>query len=98
MVHQALLALALTLPPAARTVTVVAFVYTVLQLLKRQAWAVNWLYGWRSIAFNVLLSVAGLVATVPATQLYTWPTAQTLVLTALGAAGVHGTIKTMGGK
>jgi hypothetical protein len=90
-----LLSVALTVPPAAKVLAIVGTIYAVIQALKRVPALTPYLKGWVAIALNVALSIGGLLVTVPASQLYTTDTLITLLTTALGAAGIHGTVKSL---
>lgn len=98
--HIALLALflfALALPPAVKVVTVIGLVYGVMVAVKK-AWPA--LSGWKAIVLNVLLSVTGYFATVgfDPGAFYTLGTLQMVVIIiiqALGAAGIQGTVKAL---
>jgi hypothetical protein len=87
--------LIITVPPAAKVLAVSGAVYGILLAAKKIPALTGFLQGWVAIAFNVALTIAGLVITIPADQLYTVNTALTLISTALAAAGVHGTVKSM---
>ncbi len=85
----------LDIPPAAKVLAVSASVYAILLAAKKIPAFTSFLQGWVAIAFNVALTVGGLVIAIPAGQLYTTNTAVTLVTAALAAAGVHGTVKSL---
>ena len=85
----------LTVPPAAKVLAVSASVYGILLAAKKVSALTKFLQGWVSIAFNVALTITGLIIAIPADQLYTANTAITLISTALAAAGVHGTVKSL---
>lgn len=87
--------LALSIPPAARVLAVIGSVYGLLQLVKKAPGLAEYITGWVAIILNVLLTVCGLLITVPSNQLYTANTLVLILTTALGAAGVHGTQKAM---
>jgi hypothetical protein len=90
-----LIAVTFTIPPAAKVLAVSGSVYGILLGAKKIPALTQYLTGWVAVAFNVVLSVIGLVIAIPADQLYTANTALTLLSAALGAAGVHGTVKSM---
>ena len=90
-----LIAVTLAIPPAAKVLAVSGSVYGILLGAKKIPALTQYLTGWVSVAFNVVLSVIGLVIAIPADQLYTTNTALTLLTAALTAAGVHGTVKPM---
>lgn len=85
----------LNIPPAVSVLAVTATVYGVLQGLKKIPVLTPYLTGWVAIAFNVLLSIGGLLITIPANQLYTTSTLIALLTTVLSAAGVHGTVSAL---
>ena len=85
----------LAIPPAAKVLAISGSVYGILLAAKKIPALTQYLTGWLAIAINVALSVLGLVIAIPADQLYTTNTALTLLTVALGAAGVHGTVKSM---
>lgn len=90
--------LSLTVPPAAKTLAVVAVVYGVLQLLKKVPVLTQYITGWWAIALNIVLSVCGLLVTIPPSQLYSTNTLNsifTAVLAILSSAGIHGTVKSL---
>jgi hypothetical protein len=90
-----LITVALTIPPAAKVLAISGSVYGILLGAKKIPALTQYLTGWVAVAFNVVLSVIGMVIAIPADQLYTENTALTLITAALGAAGVHGTVKSM---
>lgn len=90
----------LTIPPAVKTLAVIVAVYGVLQGLKKIPVLTQFLTGWKAVAFNVVFSVLGQLAVIPADQLYTQNTLNIIVgvlTTVLSAAGLHGTIRSMSG-
>jgi hypothetical protein len=94
----ALFFLAITIPPAVKTLAVIAAVYGVLQGLKKIPVLTQYLTGWWAIGFNVVFSILGQLVVIPANQLYTANTLNiilTVLTTVLSAAGIHGTIKSM---
>lgn len=94
----AIMLFALTLPPAAKVLVVIGGVYTVLQAIKNIPLLKPYIVGWVAILLNVLLSVGALFATVPSDQLYTQGTFNAIVSAiaiGLGAAGIHGTVKSL---
>jgi hypothetical protein len=91
-----LTAVTLTIPPAAKTLAVVVAVYGVLQGLKKIPALTAFLTGWKAVAFNVVFSVVGQLAVIPAGQLYTTDTLNSIIQTiimVLSAAGIHGTVR-----
>ena len=90
-----LLMAALSIPPAAKTIAVIASVYGLLQGIKKIPGLTAFITGWKAIALNVALSACGLLITIPADQLYTTNTLLLLLTTGAGAAGVHGTVSAL---
>lgn len=86
---------ALTIPPAAKVLAVVALVYPLVQALKKAPLLAPYIKGWVAIALNVVLSAGGLLIAVPADQLYSTNTLIALVQVVLGAAGIHGTVSAL---
>lgn len=80
-----------TLLPAAKTLIVIGAVFTVLQSAKLSPWLGKYIYGWRSLAINILLTALGLLMTIPAQNLYTLNTLILVITATLGSAGIHGT-------
>jgi len=90
-----LVLVAFALPPAAKTLTVAATVYAVLQAAKQSPWAAKYISGWVAVLANVILTVLGVVLAppgIPADQLYTLATFQQIVITVFLSAGLHGTV------
>jgi hypothetical protein len=85
-------AFALAIPPAAKVLAVSVAVYGVLQAVKLAPWFSSWLKGWFAVLFNVVFTIIGLVITIPADQLYTVNTLETLLVTVLASSGIHGTV------
>lgn len=85
------LAAATAVPLATQTkiLAVVAAVYAVLQVVKKFVPVT----GLGSVLFNILLSVGGVLAVAQPQDLYSVQTITTVLLAALGAAGVHGTVR-----
>lgn len=84
----------IAIPPAAKVLAIVGAVYGILQGLKKVPAFTAFLTGWKAIAFNVALTILGLLVVLPADQLYTVNTLNailTTIITALAAAGIHGT-------
>jgi len=102
--HHLLIVLALvsfTLPPAAKTLAVVVTVFGVLQAIKRNAWANQYLVsGWKAVAFNVIFTAFGTWAVLPANDLYDpaviTNTLLQALLSAMASAGIHGTVQALG--
>ena len=90
-----LVAISVSLPPAAKVLAVVVAVYPLIQLLKRIPMLTPYLTGWVAIALNGALSACGILIAVPADQLYTANTLLALITAILGAAGIHGTVSAM---
>jgi hypothetical protein len=82
-------------PPAGRMALVITTVYAVMQGLKKIPVFTSFLNGWKAVVFNIVFTAAGLLATVPADQIYTVNTLLLLLVTGAGAAGVHGTVKSL---
>lgn len=78
----------------ARIVAIAAFVATSLQYLKRY---IPLLSGWWAIAANVSFSASLIVASTTPDQVFTPQTLANVLIAALGAAGIHGTGKSMFG-
>ena len=97
MIHliAVLVALTLTVPPAAKVLAIVALVYPIIQGLNKIPALTKYLMGWVAVALNVALSACGLLIAIPADQLYTSNTLLALVTACLSAAGVHGTVSAM---
>jgi hypothetical protein len=91
----AILAFAVSIPPAAKTLAVIAAVYGLVQGLKQIPALTPYVTGWIAVALNVLFTVCGALVVIPANQLYTTSTLLLLVTTFLSAAGVHGTVKSL---
>src|ERR1700761_835505 len=87
--------LAINVPPAAKTLAVLVFVYGILQVLKMSTVLAPYITGWKAFALNALLSLGGMLVVIPADQLYSWSTLGTTITewltVVLGAAGIHGT-------
>jgi hypothetical protein len=90
-----LVAVALTIPPAAKVLAIAALVYAVIQGVKQIPALTPYLTGWVAIGVNVALTATGLLIAIPADQLYTMNTLMALVTACLTAAGVHGTVSAM---
>ena len=90
-----IVAVAFTIPPAAKVLAISGSVYGILLAAKKIPALTQYLTGWLSVAFNVALTIVGLLIAIPADQLYTVNTAMTLLTAGLGAAGIHGTVKSM---
>lgn len=87
--------LALSIPPAAKTIAVIGSVYGLLQGLKKIPALTPFITGWKAIVLNVILTACGLLITIPPDQLYTTNTLLLLITTGAGAAGIHGTVKAL---
>lgn len=88
-----ILVVAFSLPPAVSTIAVLTLVYTVIQALKLAPWFAPYLKGWVAIVINLALNAFGTWIAVPATQFWTLPTITLVIVSALGSAGIHGTVK-----
>lgn len=80
----------LHVPPAATMLLVLAAVYAMIAAAKASPWLGPKLTGWVTVLINVLLTVLGLFIAVPASQLYTWNTLVSVIVSVLGSAGIHG--------
>jgi hypothetical protein len=85
------------LPPAVKTLAILGFVYGIIQILKQSPVLAPYIKGWVAVALNATLSALGLLLAIPPAQLYD-PTTLGVTFTTwlgivLGAAGIHGTIK-----
>jgi hypothetical protein len=79
-------------PAAVKVLAIAGVVYAVLQAAKQSPWLSPYLQGWLAVLVNVLLTVLGVVVTIPADQLYTLTTLETVLVTVLASAGIHGTV------
>ena len=77
-----------------KIIAISATVYGLLQLLKQFAPGIC---GAHALAVNVLMSAVGLLATMPPEQILTVQTFSALAAVVSGAAGIHGTVKKLGG-
>lgn len=86
----------MALPPAAKALAVLGFVYGILQIAKQSTVLAPYITGWKALALNAVLSLAGLLVAIPPAQLYDLTTLGTTITTwlgiVLGAAGIHGTV------
>lgn len=87
--------ISINIPPAEQTLAVIGVVYGAIQGLKKIPALTQYLNGWIAVGVNLVLTVGGILATVPADQLYTVNTLGLLLTAILGSAGVHGTVKSM---
>jgi hypothetical protein len=95
----------ITLPPAAKVVAALILVYTITMGLKKIPALTAYLTGWVAIAVNLILAVGSIFMPpngIQASNLWTTNTflavvnaVATALTTAAGAAGIHGTIKSM---
>jgi hypothetical protein len=85
----------LTVPPAAKILTIAVIVYGVLQTLKQSPLIGPYISGWVAIALNVILNALGAMVAIPSDQLYTTNSLLTILTAALGSAGIHGTVSTL---
>ena len=89
--------LVFVIPPAVKTLAVLGFVYGIIQILKQSTALAPYIVGWWAIALNAILSALGLLVVIPAGQLYDLTTLGGTFTTwlgiVLGAAGLHGTVK-----
>lgn len=90
-----------SLPPAAKALAVLGFVYGVIQILKQSTVLAPYITGWKATALNAVLSLLGLFVVIPPDQLYNLGTLGTTLTTwlgiVLGAAGIHGTVSKLTG-
>jgi hypothetical protein len=77
----------------ARIVALAAAIAPTLQLLKR---AIPGLGGWKAVATNIFFSVVGVIALTSPDQLLSVNFFANIIVTAIGAAGIHGTAKLAG--
>jgi hypothetical protein len=92
------IAVALTIPPAAKVLAVASTVYLAVQALKKIPALTPYLKGWWAVGLNLIFSVAGALITIPPAQLYTTDTANsiiTIIVGTLAASGIHGTVSSM---
>jgi hypothetical protein len=89
--HPLVLLAAATVPFAAQTkiLGIAAVVYAVLQGIKK----IVPVTGFTSVALNICLSVGGMLIAVQPQDLWSMQTLTTVLLAGLGAAGVHGTVR-----
>lgn len=85
----------INLPPATSALAIIGAIYATIQGLKKIPRLTQYLTGWWAVGLNAALAVCGELIVVPADQLYTVNTLLLLITTILGAAGVHGTVKSM---
>lgn len=100
MIALCLLALTLTVPPAAKVIAVSVVVYAVIQALKRVPALTPYLTGWVAVILNAAFSALGVVIVTPADQLYSQGTLNAIlqaVVGVLSASGIHGMTKSLGG-
>ena len=94
-----LFAFNIPLPPAVKSLMVLAFVYGIVQILKSSSVLAPYITGWKAITLNAVLSLLGLLVAIPPAQLYDLQTLGVTLTTwlsiVLGAAGIHGTIKSL---
>lgn len=100
-----LVAITLTVPPAAKVVAAFLLIYAAMFGLKKIPALVPYLQGWVAVAVNILLAVASLFVPpsgIQPSQLYTMSTGMavinailTAITTSAAAAGIHGTIKSL---
>lgn len=81
----------LALSTTAKILWISGFVYAVIQVLKQAPVLQPYLQGWLAILFNVIFAGAGVLATVPAEQLWSVSTFIAFLTAVLAAAGIHGT-------
>lgn len=90
--------IAFTAGTATKVIGVMGAVYAILQALKKTFPA---LAGWYAVALNALLSIVGVLVVVPPERFFSLDTLTTAIIaliTAMGAAGIHGTVSTLGPK
>jgi hypothetical protein len=100
-----IVAVAVTVPPATKVVAALILVYTITMGLKRIPALTPYLTGWVAIAVNMVLAVGSIFVPpngIQASDLWTTNTflaiveaVATAITTAAGAAGIHGTLKSM---
>lgn len=88
-----LVAIALTIPPAAKVLAVIGSVYGIIALLKKAPALTPYLTGKVAFVVNIVFTLLGLLIAIPADQLYTTNTLILVITTVLGSAGIHGTVK-----
>jgi len=89
---------AFTIPPAAKVIAVAVVVYGVLQGLKKAPVFSTFLSGTWALVFNIAFSVLGVLVVAAPGTLYSVDTLNDIFMvigTALAAAGIHGTTKTL---
>jgi hypothetical protein len=75
-----------------RVLAIMGVVFAVVQAIKMAFPAIAGIW---AIIFNVVLSVAGVVVAIPAEKLFSYETLTTVLVAAIGAAGIHGTVSSM---
>jgi hypothetical protein len=81
------------IPPAARTLAIAGSVYGILRAAKTNDWVIQYINGWIAVAFNLMLTILGIVILVPSDQLYTTNTLVTVITGVLTSSGIHGMSK-----
>ena len=95
MLLASIIAISVSIPPAAKVVAIAVIVYPLVQGLKKVSFLAPYLTGWKSMVLNFILGAIGVIVTVAPDQLYTLATLYQ-ILDATGiAAGIHGTVKSL---
>jgi len=87
--------LALAVPTPVKALAIAAAVYGILQAAKASPWLGQYITGWWALLLNGALTIVAFVLTIPASQLYSWGTLTAILVTILGSAGIHGSVKTL---
>lgn len=74
---------------AGKIIGVSSAIYALLQGVKQ---VIPALKGWVAVVANVLLAVVGVIVVTPADAFFSLQTLTTVIVTALTAAGIHGTM------
>ena len=82
-------------PPAAKTLSVMVAVYSIMTAAKKNDWICTHVNGWKAVAFNLLFTTIGLLIVVPEGSLYSVNTLTLLVVGLLGSSGIHGMVKSI---
>lgn len=85
----------LSWPTPVTALAIAAAVYSILQAAKASPWLGQYITGWFALILNGALTVLAYVATVPSAQLYSWTTVTAIIITVLGGAGIHGSVKNL---
>lgn len=84
---------AVSVPPAARSLAVLAAVYAIITAAKLSPWLAQYITGWGGVVVNTVLTVIGLIVVIPADQLYSWNSLVSVIVSVLGSSGIHGMVK-----